>query len=350
MSKRQSSKGQFEKVGECLYRYSSTGSYYARIKVKGKEVRRSLKTKDRDLAKRRLRAFKDQVAQLDLSAGRTTLEDLIGKFEGAYAGKTKSTQAKVATFCKALREEWPGGTKRRVSDIKVSEVLSWLAEKEARLAKSSYNEWARQTRKLFEMAVDDGIIVHSPAAKVESLRRDTPIRQTPSWEEFQAIVAEIRAQTQNRRSEASGDFAEFLGLSGIGNSEAANLTWGDINFTRGKIRVLRNKTQTGFEVPIFPQLRPLLKRIAANQSTRPTDSVFQVRDIRKSLSQACERLGLTSYTQRSLRRCFITRAVEQGIDFKTIASWQGHRDGGALIAKTYSHLRTEHADAMAQRL
>jgi len=27
---------------------------------------------------------------------------------------------------------------------------------------------------------------------------------------------------------------------------------------------------------------------------------------------------------RPLRRCFVTRAIELGIDFKTIASWQGH--------------------------
>jgi hypothetical protein len=32
--------GGFEKVGECLYRYSSTGGYYARIKTAGKEIRR----------------------------------------------------------------------------------------------------------------------------------------------------------------------------------------------------------------------------------------------------------------------------------------------------------------------
>jgi hypothetical protein len=34
--------GTFQKVGECLYRYSSNGVYYARIKSGGKEIRRSL--------------------------------------------------------------------------------------------------------------------------------------------------------------------------------------------------------------------------------------------------------------------------------------------------------------------
>jgi len=53
--------GGFEKVGECLYRYASTGVYYARVKVNGKEFRRSLKTDDRAFAKRGTRQGRRQV-------------------------------------------------------------------------------------------------------------------------------------------------------------------------------------------------------------------------------------------------------------------------------------------------
>jgi len=44
-------KGRFEKVGECLYRYSSNGVYYALLKVQGKQKRSSLETTDKALAK-----------------------------------------------------------------------------------------------------------------------------------------------------------------------------------------------------------------------------------------------------------------------------------------------------------
>ena len=46
--------GTFEKVGECLYRYTTNGKYYARIQVNCKEVRRSLGTTDRPTARRKL--------------------------------------------------------------------------------------------------------------------------------------------------------------------------------------------------------------------------------------------------------------------------------------------------------
>ena len=49
-----------------------------------------------------------------------------------------------------------------------------------------------------------------------------------------------------------------------------------------------------------------------------------------------------------VRRMFITRAIERGVDEKVIAEWQGHRDGGKLILDTYSHVNRVHSHRMAQ--
>ena len=48
-------KGEFRKVGENLYRYSTSGTYYAVFRVRGKLIRKSLKTADRERAKRKLK-------------------------------------------------------------------------------------------------------------------------------------------------------------------------------------------------------------------------------------------------------------------------------------------------------
>jgi len=123
-----------------------------------------------------------------------------------------------------------------------------------------------------------------------------------------------------------------------------------VGFPNSRITLYRKKTDTGYRIPIFPQLLPLLQRLKTKGQIAAGQPVFRVKDPKRALSAACKRLDLPAFSPRSLRRYFITRAVEVGIDFKTIASWQGHRDGGVLIAKTYSHLRSEHSDAMAQRL
>src|SRR5215469_8026420 len=72
--------GVFEKVGECLYRYSSNGVYYGRIRVDGKEIKRSLETTDRELAKRKLAHFKEEQRQIDRSQGKLTLGELCDRY------------------------------------------------------------------------------------------------------------------------------------------------------------------------------------------------------------------------------------------------------------------------------
>src|SRR5271170_429390 len=58
----------FHKVAENLYRLESSGGYYALLKRGGKQFRRSLKTKDRKLADRRLSDLRAKIGCLQISA------------------------------------------------------------------------------------------------------------------------------------------------------------------------------------------------------------------------------------------------------------------------------------------
>jgi len=50
------------------------------------------------------------------------------------------------------------------------------------------------------------------------------------------------------------------------------------------------------------------------------------------------------------RHYFISHAVMAGVDFKTIAVWVSHRDGGRLIGRKYSHLSPGHSKLSARRM
>ena len=69
-------KGSFEKVCECLYRYTPNGVYYARVEKEGKEFRRSLRTNDRAVAKRKLADFQREIGRMLPGANRTTVAQL----------------------------------------------------------------------------------------------------------------------------------------------------------------------------------------------------------------------------------------------------------------------------------
>jgi integrase len=68
------------------------------------------------------------------------------------------------------------------------------------------------------------------------------------------------------------------------------------------------------------------------------------------MQSACKKAGLPEFHHHSLRHFFVSNAIEQGVDFKTIAAWVGHKDGGMLVAKTYGHLRDTHSAEMAKRM
>jgi integrase len=332
-----------------LYRYGQT--YYARVKVKGKQKTRSLCTHDRALARRLLAQFRVEQASLDHTVADPSLAALCERYAEKFEHqKPKTIEAKKLTL-QRIRDWWPtGAAATSVSKIRESHCDAWLAIV-ARRAKSfgptSRNGYIEFLKSLFAYAARNRWILASPATNLERTRRAKPIRRTPTFEQFTAIVASIREQKFADTAEESADFVEVLGLAGLGQAEASSLTWGDLNWSHNTITTFRHKTETGFEIPLYPQLRPLLeKRFGAGQPGRK--KIFTVRDAKKALAAACRRLDLPLFSQRSLRRMFVTRAIERGVDVKVIADWQGHKDGGKLILDTYSLVRAVHSQRMAR--
>jgi integrase len=337
-------------VGECLYRYSSNGVYYARIKTDGKEIRRSLHTTDRDLAKRNLADLKKQQRQIDRSRGKLTLRQLCDQWLATIQDSKPKTLEQKSYIAARIKENWPTGSLVQVAKIKPSDCDLWLvrcAQKSRNgFSPSSRNAHVQILKEVLALALRDRIISDSPAAHLKYIKRERPIRLTPTWEQFKAIIANVRAQVFNADAEDSADFLEFLGVAGLGQAEAGSLTRADVDLEAGRIITFRHKTSTGFVVPIFPQLRPLLERLCEGKANR--EKILKIADAKHALTNACRRLRFPPFNQRSLRRMFITRAIERGVDVKVIAQWQGHRDGGKLILDTYSHVRPEHSERMAQ--
>jgi integrase len=339
----QTSTGAFRKVGECLYRYSN-GVYYARIRVEGKEIKRSLQTNDRELARRKLADFRKEQRQIDRSAGKLTLDALCDRYVQTVQRQKPKTVERKTFIVGRIKSDWPTGRLMQVAKIKPSDCDLWLSR--YTFGSASRNLHISCLKEVFAVAVRDQFISASPATHLRSLKREKPIRLTPTFEQFKAIIADVRAQAFNADAQDSADFLEFLGLAGLGQAEARSLTRADVDLEADRIITFRHKTATGFAVPLFPQVRPLLERLCEGKAHN--ERVFKIGDAKKALAGARRRLNYPPFSQRSLRRMFITRAIERGVDVKVIAEWQGHRDGGKLILDTYSHVNRAHSQRMAQ--
>ena len=334
------------KSGIGLYRYNPNGQYHARVRVGGRLYRRALGTSDYQLGRRKLADFRRDLGRTDARAGKTTFGAVLDTYAGTLGGLSASSQKDKRAIIAKLKSTWLGIDALPLRVIKPSDVSAWLSRHCGDKGASYYNSVLTVIRNALELAVRDRIIADSPAAHLKYRKREAPIRLTPTFEQFQQIVADIRAQRLNREAEQSADFVEFLGLAGLGQAEARSLTRADVDLEAGRIITYRHKTRQGFAVPIYPQLRSLVEKLCKGKVHN--ERLFKHDDAAKALTNACKRLELPPFSHRSLRRMFITRAIEKGVDVKVIAEWQGHRDGGRLILQTYSHVRRPHLQAMAQ--
>jgi integrase len=332
----------------CLYRYNPTGQYFARVRFGGKLHRKKLGTRDYQLARRKLADFRRDLGRTDARASNTSFGAVLDAYLRTLGKLSPSSQNDKGAIIAKLRSTWFGIDHLPLRMIKPSQVETWLSENYGGKSESYYNSALTMLRGAFDLAVRDRIIIESPAAHLSYKKRAMPVRLTPTFEEFKQIVADIRNQKFNADAEESGDFVEALGLLGLGQAELSAIRRSDVDLEAGRIIVLRRKTSVGFVLPLFPQARELIEKLCSGK--RHSERLFTITDARKALRNACERLNLPPYSHRALRRMFVTRCIEKGIDVKVIAEWQGHRDGGRLILQTYSHVRRPHSDAMAQLL
>jgi integrase len=68
------------------------------------------------------------------------------------------------------------------------------------------------------------------------------------------------------------------------------------------------------------------------------------------MNRAARLVEMARITHHDLRHFFATICIESGVEVPTVASWLGHKDGGALAMKTYKHLRDEHSVSAAKKV
>jgi integrase len=331
-----------------LYLYQPSGTYHAIVRRRGKLYRESLKTTDLAFAKRKLDDLKRRLDRTEPRFGRMSL---VTWLEDGYAPTLRGSERTLREKQRVIRrvkEQWVFARTQPMRDIKESQLVAFLNEQFGSWSAEYWNLALSVLRNAFALAVRDRVLTENPAGALKYRRRQRPIRLTPTFGQFKAIIADVRGQRFNADAQDSADFLEFLGLAGLGQAEVAALKREHVDLDASRILVFRLKTSQGFAVPIYPQLRPLIEKRCHGKKSG--EYLFPIVQARKALSGAVKRLGFPNFTQRSLRRMFVTRCLELGIDVQTIARFQGHKDGGKLILDTYGHVTAVHSHRMAALL
>ena len=75
----------------------------------------------------------NSLERIDVAAQKTTLAELLEQFKNIRQGMSKSTRETELGMINKLESSWKHGLDIRVSDIKLSMLEEWLAQRETKL-------------------------------------------------------------------------------------------------------------------------------------------------------------------------------------------------------------------------
>jgi integrase len=347
----------FHRVAENLYRLETSGGYYGLVKRGDKQFRRSLHTKDRKLAERRLADLRARVGNLVISEDRNlTFEAVAQRWMTISNHTLKPKSAQRRAECVKFIAPFFAGLSLR--NIRREHCERWLAERGVKRAAMTMNRELEIMRAVFNYAMKLGLILRNPAEDIERRRVVQTEIQIPTREQFKNLVAAIRrsdGREDSQRKAADGaDLVELLAYSGCRVGEATELQWVNVDFEKNTLNVRGGETGTkNHEMRVIPMtgaLTTLLQRLQDERKPQPTDRLALTKDAKKCLQTACRRLAYPYFSHHDFRHFFATTCIESGVDIPTVSRWLGHKDGGALAMRVYGHLRQEHSFAAIKRV
>jgi integrase len=347
-----------------LIRYVPSGVYFARVRVGGKLIRRSLGCTKFSVAQLRLADFiKDKRTQLEsrqtAEAGQLTFtqaEDIYReRLELSTRLKPASKEYRHKTL-DYLHSTWPGLAELDLAKISAQECTAWATRfKKAQYSPTVFNNTLGTLKAVLAISLEAGVRYGNPAAGISRMPVRVKQLKLPNRNQFLQLVKQI-ANRGGRFSRDCSHLVQFLAYGGFRKSEAAAIRWEDCDFKTKEITVRGDpvhgtKNWSTRRVPMIPAMLALLQEIKTQLgSINDPDKVMRIHECQKALERACEDLKIPRLTHHDLRHLFATTCIEAGVDIPTVSRWLGHKDGGALAMKVYGHLRDHHSTDMAQKV
>jgi integrase len=366
-----------------LLRNTASGRYYGRFTFAGKQKWVNLETDVWSVAKLRLADERAKIERLrqsaaDVTAGEASMGALVILYNQRVADRVDirpDTRRRLREEVEAIVKTWPRFRDLAPRKLTRQAVTEWrnrlsrngtgnrppgskaASPKNNGTSSSLINKCIDALRRLLDIAVEQGQLAGNPLYPRGLKLQSTPRKPNlPEASKLAEIFADIE-HGGGRMSRGSATLCRFLAYTGCRLGEARRVTWADVDFKRGIIRVHGSKTEAADrEVPLIPAARALLERLHAARMIEnglqidPKARVLAVAEAAKSLTRACQKLGVERLTHHDLRDAFATSAIEAGVDIPTVAAWLGHADGGALLMRVYSHHRRAHSIAQAAKV
>lgn len=216
-------------------------------------------------------------------------------------------------------------------------------------------------RSAFSYAVDFGLLKDNPCDKIKRMS----IKNQKKVVAF-TVPERLKIEQHIRSMKDPEYYGIILCLyTGIRIGELLALEWKDIDFEKGimsinkTVYVTKNeygdwyleenvpKTNSSIrEIPLPYYILDDLKELKKSSNskkvvTKKDGGVMRAATLRERFTKLTKELGVRSLNFHALRHTFATRALESGMDVRTLADVMGHANAGITL-NVYTHSMTDH--------
>lgn len=325
--------------------WERNGIFYAQLTVSKKVTRKRLEAETVPQAVSELHYIKHGVRLGEIiQHGKDTFADVAARYQAdsqhKQAGTVASEASCITRLCASLGS-------MQIADITHGDLKNYRTRRQTQgIANSTINTEMSVASKVFQYAIDKGIgFSVNTARELKPLKCAKPERQLLSNDDISRLLL--------GRSKEFCDYIRFIQYTGSREQEALRVRWVDVEFSRNRVHIGADglsKNGKSRYVEMSEGLRVHLESMHITANNR--DDLFYPEDLdyRGTLNIARFYAGLEWVGFHDFRRHFVSQCVMSGIDFATIANWVGHSDGGALLARKYTFLHSQHVASQAKKL
>ena len=251
---------------------------------------------------------------------------------GGYA----STHSRV----KQLKEEFGDS---QLSEITPLMVDTYVTRRAALRKPATVNRELQILHHMFCKAQEWGKALDNPVKHQRPLRANNRRLRYLSLEEIERLLAIA--------DESLRPLLITALHTGLRRGELFHLTWHDVDFKQGIIRVVRTKNGERREIPTSATLQATLQRLPRRLDSEhvfPGKTGHGLVDIRKRFRRALAEAEIEGFVFHDLRHTFASHLVMSGVDLMTVKEFLGHKD--IKMTLRYAHLAPDYKRSAISRL
>lgn len=275
--------------------------------------------------------------------------------------KRKIKNNSLARYRRTLTERiYPCVGDMYLTEIGVDEVQAML-DRYSYLSEKTLKEALGLLSQIMKYATDDGLIKKNPCTShdLEIPSDKKTEREALPLDQYKDILTNFHKLNINDR--------RYLGLlmyTGMRRGEALGVRWEDIDTEKNVIHIRRNvvhpqqnapevttpKTKAGRrDIPIDENLLDLLTPAEEHGYIIGGENPITLSGYRAMWTRINKTIDLYGATAHVLRHSYLTYAVGETTDYKTVQGISGHADMGTLLNR-YAHPQETKVKALSQAM